>query len=99
MRLQFKDDDLRRLYEEPGFVLPRLGSEVAKAFRKKVAYLEAAESEVDLRNYRALHFEKLQGDRLGQHSIRLNRKWRLILRVQTDAEGRLLVIVEVVNHC
>ena len=79
-------------------MLPRLGPEVIRAFRKKVAYLEEAESEADLRNYKALHFEKLRGGRLGQHSIRLNRRWRLILRVETGADGRLLIIVEVVNH-
>ena len=98
MRIRFEDDDLRRLYEERDFVLPRLGPEIARAFRKKTAYLEAAESETDLRNYKALHYEKLRGGRAGQHSIRLNRQWRLILRLETDAEGRLLIIVEVVNH-
>ena len=98
MRLQFEDDDLRRLHEERDFVLARLGPEVARAFRKKAAYLEEAESEIDLRRYKALHFEKLRGGRSGQHSIRLNRQWRLILRMETDAEGRLLIIVEVANH-
>ena len=70
MRLDFEDDDLRRLYEERDFVLPRLGPDVVKAFRKKVGFLAQAESEIDLRNYRALHFEKLKGGRAGQHSIR-----------------------------
>ena len=98
MRLIFEDDDLRRLYEEPGFVLPRLGTDVVRAFRKKVGFLAEAESEADLRNYKALHLEKLRGGRTGQHSIRLNRKWRLILRIETDSEGRFLVIVEIVDY-
>ena len=98
MRLAFEDDDLRRLYEERNFVLPRLGPDVVKAFRKKVGFLAQAESDSDLRNYKALHFEKLRGGRAGQYSIRLNRQWRLILRIETDAEGRLLVIVEIVDY-
>lgn len=98
MRLEFEGDDLRRLYEERDFVLPRLGSDVVKAFRKKVGFLAQAEFEVDLRNYKALRFEKLQGGRAGQHSIRLNHRWRLILRIETDAEGRLLVVVEIVDY-
>ncbi len=98
MKLEFEDGDLRRLYEERDFALPRLGSDVVKAFRKKLGFLAQAEPEIDLRNYKALHFEKLRGGRAGQHSIRLNRRWRLILRVETDAEGRLLVIVEVVDY-
>lgn len=79
-------------------MLPRLGPEITRAFRKKVAYLEEAESETDLRNYKALRLEKLRGGRAGQHSIRLNRQWRLILRIESDAEGRLLIVVEVANH-
>ena len=98
MRIRFEDDDLRRLHEEHDFVLPRLGPEVTRAFRKKVAYLEEAESEADLRHYKALHYEKLRGGRSGQRSIRLNRQWRLILRAEADADGRLLIVVEVVNH-
>lgn len=98
MRLRFEDGELRRLYEDADFVLPRLGRDVVRAFRKKVAFLEEAESEVDLRAYKALHFEKLKGGRAGQHSIRLNKQWRLILRLETDSDGRLIVIVEVVNH-
>ena len=90
--------NLRRLYEEPDVVVPGLGPEVTRAFRKKVGFLAAAESELDLRNYRALRFEKLKGDRAGQYSIRLNRQWRLILRIEDDVSGRLLIIVEIVDY-
>ncbi len=98
MRFEFEDDDLRRLYEEPGFVLPQLGPDLIKAYRKKVSFLAAAESEVDLRSYKALHFEKLSGGRAGQHSIRLNQQWRLILRIESDAQGRLLIIIEIIDY-
>jgi toxin HigB-1 len=98
MRIDFDDDDLRRLYLESDFVLPRLGRDITRAYRKKVGFIEGAESELDLRNYRALHFEKLQGDREGQYSIRLNDQWRLILRFETDDAGRLVVIVEIVDY-
>lgn len=98
MRIDFEDDDLRRLYEDADFTLPRLGRDVVRAYRKKVAFLESAASELDLRNYRALRYEKLKGDREGQHSIRLNQQWRLILRLGQDAEGRLLIIIEIVDY-
>ncbi len=98
MRLEFEDDDLRRLYEERDFVLSRFGPDVVRAFRQKLGFLAQAESEVDLRNYKALHFEKLKGGRAGQHSIRLNHRWRLILRIETDTDGRLLVVVEIVDY-
>ena len=98
MRFEFEDEHLRRLYEEPDFVLPQLGPDLIKAFRKKVGFLAGADSEVDLRNYKALHFEKLSGGRAGQHSIRLNQQWRLILRIESDAQGRLLIIIEIVDY-
>ena len=98
MRIRFDDDDLRQLYEDSAFVVKHLGPEVTKAYRKKIGFLIAAESEVDLRNYKALHYEKLGGNRVGQHSIRLNKQWRLILRVEADEQGRLLIVIEVVDY-
>lgn len=98
MHIRFEDDDLRRLYEEAGFVMPTLGADLTRAFRKKIGLLVAAESELDIRNYKALHFEKLKGSRAGQHSIRLNKQWRLILRLESDARGRLIIIIEIVDY-
>jgi proteic killer suppression protein len=98
MRFEFEDDDLRRLYEEPNFVMPRLGPDLVKAYRKKMGLIAGAESELDLRNYKALRLEKLVGERSGQHSIRLNDQWRLILRIETDEQGRMLIIIEIVDY-
>lgn len=98
MRFEFEDDDLRRLYEDPGFVMPRLGPDLVRAYRKKVGFIASADSELDLRNYKALHFEKLVGQRAGQHSIRLNKQWRLILRLETDAQGRLVIIIGIDDY-
>jgi proteic killer suppression protein len=75
-----------------------MGPDLIKQFRKKVGFLASAENEQDLVAYKALRFEKLLGKRAGQHSIRLNDQWRLIVRLETDAEGRMLVVVEVVDY-
>ena len=61
MRIEFEDDDLRRLYEEPEFRLPSLGSDLVQAFRRKVHLISRVASEQDLRSYASLHFEKLAG--------------------------------------
>ena len=98
MKFEFADDTLRRLYEDPDFVVAQLGPDLVKAYRKKMGFLAAAESELDLRAYKALHFEKLSGDRAGQHSIRLNKQWRLILRLDSDSQGRLLIIIEIIDY-
>lgn len=47
---------------------------------------------------KSFHLEKLKGDREGRHSIRLNVRWRLILRFEHDEEGPLISIVEIVDY-
>jgi toxin HigB-1 len=98
MRFRFGDDDLQRLYEESDFRPSRLGPKLVKVFRKRMAFLAAAESELDLRNYRGLHYEQLAGKRSGQQSIKLDDQWRLILQAETDSDGRLLVIVAIDDY-
>lgn len=98
MHIDFEDEELRRLYEDPDYHAPRLGRDLVKAFRKKVGLIVAAASELDLRAFKSLHLERLVGDRSGQHSIRLNDQWRLILRFETDSDGKVVVIVEIVDY-
>lgn len=98
MRLSFDDDDLERLYTDAGFSLSRLGLDVVRAFRKKVAFLAQAVTPQDIRAMHSYNLEKLKGDRDGQYSIRLNMQWRLILRFETDEEGTRIDIVEIVDY-
>ncbi len=56
--------------------------------------LDAATSLDDLRIPPANHLEKLKGDRAGQHSIRVNRQWRICFRWRSgDAHD-----VEIVDY-
>ncbi|MEV0333938.1 type II toxin-antitoxin system RelE/ParE family toxin [Nocardia sp. NPDC050717] len=98
MRLVFAKDSLRSLYEDEKFRINGLDPEAVKAFRKKVQLLQAATSEVELRNFRSLNLEKLKGDRQGDYSIRLTRQWRLILRFTTDETGRTVLILELCDY-
>lgn len=43
----------------------------------KLEILDAAEQLEDLRIPPSNHLEKLFGDRVGQHSIRINNQWRV----------------------
>jgi toxin HigB-1 len=47
---------------------------------RKLAMLDAAETLADLRVPPGNRLEKLAGDRAGQHSIRINRQWRICFR-------------------
>lgn len=96
--LEFNDDNLRRLYTEPDFRLPSMGTNLMKQYRKKTGLLASAHDERDLRAMRSLHFEKLAGDRRGQNSIRLNDQYRLIFRLRTGGDGRVAVVIAVVDY-
>lgn len=98
MRLRFEDPDLERLAVDAGFRLPDLGPDVTTAYRKKVQLLAGARDERDLRAVTSLHFEKLRGARAGEHSIRLNQQWRLILRLERGDEGQAVIVVEIVDY-
>ena len=52
-------------------------SVLAKVSRRKLRALAAAIRLEDLRQPPANHLEALKDDRAGQHSIRVNDKWRL----------------------
>jgi toxin HigB-1 len=98
MRINFADDDLRRLYEVEDFRLSGIGRDVSRAFRIKVSLIEDCANEQDLRAFKSLRFEKLKGKLSHLHSIRLNGQWRLLLRLETDKADRLIVIVQIIDY-
>lgn len=55
MRIEYEDEDLRCLAEDPGFVHPRLSGELVKAYRKRIDSISAASDERDLRALKSLH--------------------------------------------
>jgi proteic killer suppression protein len=46
----------------------------------KLEYLDQAETLHDMATIPGLRLERLRGDRRGQHSIRINRQWRVCFR-------------------
>ncbi|MHB1536562.1 MAG: type II toxin-antitoxin system RelE/ParE family toxin [Acidimicrobiales bacterium] len=75
-----------------------MGTDLTKQYRKRTGLLTSAHDERDLRAMRSLHLEKLPGDRRGQNSIRLNDQYRLIFRLRTGDDGRVAVVIEVVDY-
>ncbi len=98
MLIDFEDGDLERLYVDANFRLGRFGADLIKAYRKKMAILVAVADERDLMAMRSLNFEKLKGDRAGQHSIRLTDQWRLIFRIEKEEDGNLVIVIEIIDY-
>jgi len=98
VNIDFAEQDLRRLYEEPGYRLRRMDQQLTRAFRKAVRFIEEAADERDLAAMKSFRFEKLKGARTGQYSIRLHSQWRLIFQLLENLKGTVVVVVEVVDY-
>lgn len=97
MEVVFADPALARLESDRSFT-GGFEAGIVKAYRKRIAFVRAAADVRDFYNMKSLHYEKLKGDREGQHSMRLNDQWRLILELRTEASGKTVVIVSIVDY-
>jgi proteic killer suppression protein len=77
MIVSFADARTRRLAE--GFRVPALAG-LESVTRRKLRQLQVAGRLDDLRVPPGNHLEALKGDRAGQHSIRVNRRYRVCFR-------------------
>jgi len=94
--VRFGDRKLERLEADAGYSAG-FGWDIVKAFRKRMQFIRAAASERDFYAAKLLHFEKLSGAMAGQHSMRLNDQFRLVLRIEKEPT-KVVVIVELVDY-
>jgi proteic killer suppression protein len=87
----FRDRDTEQVFKR----LPsrRLPSEILRVARRKLLILNAAEKLSDLRIPPGNRLERLSGDREGQHSIRINQRWRICFRWR-DGDAHDVEIVD-----
>jgi len=62
----------------------KLPANIQRNALRKLLLLDAAEKTEDLRIPPGNRLEKLFGDRIGQHSIRINDQWRICFRWSED---------------
>ena len=74
----FGDSETERLFKRER--IRRLPPDIQRVALRKLVLLDAATSLADLRIPPANRLEKLVGNRLGQHSIRINDQWRICFR-------------------
>lgn len=97
MEVEFDDEDLDRLETDPHFTAG-FSQEIVRAYRKRMQQIRAFPDEREFRTVKSLHFEKLKGKREGQHSIRLNLQWRLVLEIRGDHPCKVVGIIEIVDY-
>ena len=87
----FRDRNTQRLYY--GESVPAFQGFRRQAINR-LRYLNRARSLGELYTRRGNRLETLSGDRVGQHSIRINRQWRICFRWEDDGPHD----VEIVDH-
>jgi toxin HigB-1 len=93
MKVEFADDDLARICTDQAY---RLGLPIAviKMARRKLIQMHSAKDERDLRNLKSLNYKKLQGDRDGQRSIRINDQYRIVF-VISESQPPVITVIEI----
>ena len=76
--MEFKDRNLAAFWECPDRNPPRgVPAQLHRIVYRKLQMIDAAADLRDLRVPPSNHLEKLQFDRAGQYSIRVNDQWRI----------------------
>jgi proteic killer suppression protein len=70
----FKDKELEKFFDGKSSRIPQ---DISNTLGRKLEMLEAASTIDTLRQPPGNHLELLTGDRDGQYSIRINKRWRL----------------------
>lgn len=95
--MEFSDPDLDRLETDPAFTM-KLAPGIVKAYRMRLQGIRSAPDERDLYALRSWHFEKLQGSRQHQYSMRLNKQYRLILEISGSGNDKRIHIVGIEDY-
>lgn len=97
MDVRFENDELEYIYingVEKG--KPKYNKEIIRAFIRKVNEVSDAGSTSVLLKSQSLNFEALKGNYKGFHSVRVNDKYRIILKVVKEKDGTITIeIIEV----
>ena len=79
MILSFREDWLREFFVND-VRSKKIPSDLEDRLFRKIQMIDDATTDRDLRSPPSNHFEKLRGHLDGLHSIRVNKRWRLVFR-------------------
>lgn len=97
MEVVFDDDALDQL-ETDALVTKGYSQGVVKAYRKRLQGIRSAVDERDFYGMKSWRFEKLQGQRQHQHSIKLNDQFRLVLELEGSGRNKRVRIIGIEDY-
>jgi len=86
----FADKEAEKIWN--GFRSRKLPTEIQDIVRRKLRMINNAQNMNDLRIPPSNHLEKLSGDLISFHSIRINKQWRIIFIWKDDNAYDLKII-------
>ena len=98
MRVEYVDDQLRRLAEDRSFRPTLWEADLIRAYRKRIQSLHAAKNDRDLRALRGLRLERAPENREDAFTMRLNDDFRLILTFKIEDCPVAVVLKVAKNH-
>jgi len=100
MNLKIEDHYLAEIAkDQPLTGKQEFPEEVIQAFKRRLFQIKTARNTLELRGNKSLHFEKLKEKRYkDKYSIRLNRAYRLIFRIDKQGNVEIIYIEEISNH-
>lgn len=97
MKVIFEKKELEYIFEngkEKG--KPSYPPEVIKGFIRKVNIILDVENTQELRMFKSLRLEELSGNYVGFHSIRVNNRYRIVLKILKEQLDKYTVeVVEI----
>jgi len=100
MEIVFEKEYLRDLFYEGKThdKQHRFQPQIIRKYIRVINILDSVERVEDLYRYVALHYEKLQGDKEGLESVRVNDQYRIEFYTSESGEITICNIVELSNH-
>jgi proteic killer suppression protein len=92
-----KDDVLRQVEIDANTDCGH-GEAATNGFRKRMQSIRAALDERDFYAQKSLHFEKLQGKRDHQRSMRINNQWRLIVEIVGEVPNKKIWVIGIEDY-
>lgn len=97
MQIEFRTNPLQRRYECAAEAERAWGAVVARKYIQRINILKYAKDRNEVIMQSPLRCHPLKGDRLGQYSILLHDRWRLIVTFQKETI-EVVCIEEVSKH-
>jgi len=94
MEVEFRDKTLA-LVETDRAAETRLPIAIINSLRQKLVVIRAAPDERTLRNWKSLHYEKMDEN---ERSIRLNKQYRLIFTLDTECKPNKMTVIRIWDH-